>query len=133
MKKILSFIIFLALLVSCSPTVSRYISIRGFAYTEGMEDKNWRLMVKYNAHGFEETVIEENFDVVAVERVSVYVFFLAKINLSSEDYRFLISIMLDENLRFEMESDEQNNYGVWISFVENEVAESVLSSLNNAG
>jgi hypothetical protein len=121
MKKLLVFFGLLALLVSCSTNVSRNISIRGFSYTEGMEDDNWRLIVKYNAHGFEEVVLEENIDVLEVERVSIYIFFIAKITLSSEDYRFLISIMLDENLRFEIENSDEVNHGVWVSFISENV------------
>lgn len=132
MKKLLVFFGLLALLISCSTNVSRYMSIRGFSYTEGMEDDNWRIIVKYGAHGFEEIVLEEKIDIVAVERVSVYTFFMAKITLSSEDYRFLISIMLDDNLRFEIENNDEANYGVSVNFIADNVAESVLSSLNNA-
>jgi len=131
MKKSFVFFVLLALLTSCSTTLSRYIGVSGLSFTEGMENDVWRLRILYEASVYEDTVFEEKIDVLAVDpRGSI----IARINLTQEGYRYLLSMMLydGEDIRFEIVSAETSFYGISIGFLGDSVAESVISSLNQS-
>jgi hypothetical protein len=131
MKKIFVFFVLLGLLASCSTSESKYLVISGLSYTDGMEDNSWRLSVVFDSISYDDKVFEGNIDVLAVEARRN---FIAKINLNQHDYRFLLSIMMNEkeSVRFWLESSERSIEGVRVSFLRNEIAENAISSLNQS-